>query len=209
MNAFKHLAVLLALVNPAYAQMATKLQDIQVPPGRLFQKGYSLTPLNEKGWKIAERNPYQLTLDKPGGNPAEALMIQALIIRLPPFKSNEEFIQQVKDVQVNNISLMRVSLLKYDLRPYAKKGRHCVRSHVAAEERGPLAGAWTRFWTAAGARLTEDELRAFCRGRIASYKIPVGFRFVKDVPRTPGPHGDKVQRGRLREQARADFGGAR
>jgi len=63
--------------------------------------------------------------------------------------------------------------------------------------------------TAAGARLTEDELRAFCRGRIASYKIPVGFRFVKDVPRTPGPHGDKVQRGRLREQARADFGGAR
>ena len=136
MNAFKHLAVLLTLVNPAYAQMATELQDIQVPPGRLFQKGYSLTPLNEKGWKIAERNPYQLTLDKPGGNPAEALMIQALIIRLPPFKSNEEFIQQVKDVQVNNISLMRVSLLKYDLRPYAKKGRHCVRSHVAAEERG-------------------------------------------------------------------------
>ena len=61
---------------------------------------------------------------------------------------------------------------------------------------------------AEGARLTEDELRAFCRGRIASYKIPVGFRFVKDVPRTPGPHGDKVQRGRLREQARADFPGA-
>jgi len=24
---------------------------------------------------------------------------------------------------------------------------------------------------------------------------------VKDVPRTPGPHGDKVQRAKLREQA--------
>jgi hypothetical protein len=24
---------------------------------------------------------------------------------------------------------------------------------------------------------------------------------VSDVPRTPGPHGDKVQRGKLREQA--------
>jgi fatty-acyl-CoA synthase len=51
------------------------------------------------------------------------------------------------------------------------------------------------------ARLTEDELVAFCRGKIASYKIPRIIRFVKDVPRTPGPHGDKVQRGQLRAQA--------
>ena len=51
------------------------------------------------------------------------------------------------------------------------------------------------------ARLTEAELRAFCRGKIASYKIPKVVRFVADVPRTPGPHGDKVQRGKLREQA--------
>jgi len=51
------------------------------------------------------------------------------------------------------------------------------------------------------ARLTEDGLVAFCRGKIASYKIPRAIRFVKDVPRTPGPHGDKVQRGQLRAQA--------
>jgi fatty-acyl-CoA synthase len=55
-----------------------------------------------------------------------------------------------------------------------------------------------------GARLTEEGLLAFCRGRIASYKIPRLVRFVKDVPRTPGPHGDKVQRGKLREQARQE-----
>jgi len=58
---------------------------------------------------------------------------------------------------------------------------------------------------AEGSRLTEEALRAFCRGKIASYKIPLGVRFVKDVPRTPGPHGDKVQRAKLREQAIRDF----
>ncbi len=58
-----------------------------------------------------------------------------------------------------------------------------------------------------GALLTEAGLRAFCRGKIASYKIPVAVRVVKDVPRTPGPHGDKVQRGRLREQAIRELGG--
>ena len=57
-----------------------------------------------------------------------------------------------------------------------------------------------------GARVNEAELRAFCRGQIASFKIPRAIRFVKDVPRTPGPHGDKVQRGKLREQAMRDLG---
>ena len=56
------------------------------------------------------------------------------------------------------------------------------------------------------ARLTEAELRAFCRGKIASYKIPKLVRFVTDVPRTPGPHGDKVQRGKLRERAIKELG---
>ncbi len=57
-----------------------------------------------------------------------------------------------------------------------------------------------------GAPLTEEALLAFCRGRIASFKIPRVVRFVTDVPRTPGPHGDKVQRGRLREQAMDELG---
>ena len=57
----------------------------------------------------------------------------------------------------------------------------------------------------AGARLAEDELRAWCHGRIASFKIPRGVRFVDDVPRTPSAHGDKVQRVKLREQALKDF----
>jgi fatty-acyl-CoA synthase len=56
-----------------------------------------------------------------------------------------------------------------------------------------------------GAAVTEDELRAWCHGKIASFKIPRGVRFVDDVPRTPSPHGDKVQRVKLREQAARDF----
>jgi fatty-acyl-CoA synthase len=56
-----------------------------------------------------------------------------------------------------------------------------------------------------GARIEEDALLAFCRGKIASYKIPRGVRFVKDVPRTPSPHGEKVQRVKLREMARQEF----
>ena len=68
-----------------------------------------------------------------------------------------------------------------------------------------------------GAALAEDALIAHCRGRIASFKVPRHVRIVADVPRTPGPHGDKVQKGKLRElflaesaadDARSEVGGA-
>ena len=49
-----------------------------------------------------------------------------------------------------------------------------------------------------GATVSEEEVIAHCRGRIASFKIPRHVRVVADVPRTPGPHGDKVQKARLR-----------
>ncbi|MBI3457814.1 MAG: AMP-binding protein [Candidatus Rokubacteria bacterium] len=45
------------------------------------------------------------------------------------------------------------------------------------------------------------ELQAFCTGKLAAFKVPRHLWVVDDVPRTPGPHGDKVQKGKLREQA--------
>jgi fatty-acyl-CoA synthase len=57
-----------------------------------------------------------------------------------------------------------------------------------------------------GMEVSEAELLGFCRGKIASYKIPRGIRFVKDVPRTPSPHGEKVQRIKLKEMAEGVWG---
>ena len=55
-----------------------------------------------------------------------------------------------------------------------------------------------------GVELAEVEVITYCKGRIASFKIPRHVRVVADVPRTPGPHGDKVQRAKLREMFLAD-----
>jgi fatty-acyl-CoA synthase len=52
------------------------------------------------------------------------------------------------------------------------------------------------------ADLTEDELKAFCRGKIAHYKIP---RYVRFVPEFPMTVTGKVQKYRMRELAIEDL----
>lgn len=57
-----------------------------------------------------------------------------------------------------------------------------------------------------GAQLTPEDVIAHCRGKIASYKVPRHVRIVDDVPRTPGPHGDKPQKSKMRELFLAEHG---
>lgn len=127
------LLLLLTIASSAYAEVELDSQVVQVPPGRLFQKGFSLTPPNEKGWKITQRTPYQMMLDKSGKNPDEGFVIQAQIMKLPPFKSDEDFVQQVNEVQVNSINFSRLELLKYGLNRHKKTGKNCVRTRISAE----------------------------------------------------------------------------
>jgi len=46
--------------------------------------------------------------------------------------------------------------------------------------------------------MSEDEVRAFCKGRIANYKIPKYVKFVTSFPMTAS---GKIQKFKLREMA--------
>jgi fatty-acyl-CoA synthase len=62
--------------------------------------------------------------------------------------------------------------------------------------------AWIRLHP--GETATVEEMRRYCRGRIATFKIPRLVRFVDQFPKTVT---GKVQRFRMRELMRADAGG--
>ena len=55
--------------------------------------------------------------------------------------------------------------------------------------------------SAAGATATEQELIDFCRGEIATFKVPRYVRFVDEWPMS----GTKIQKFRLREQITAEL----
>ena len=54
-----------------------------------------------------------------------------------------------------------------------------------------------------GETLTEEEIRAYCRGQIAHYKIPRYVRFVDEFPMTVT---GKVQKYLMREAMEAELG---
>jgi len=54
-----------------------------------------------------------------------------------------------------------------------------------------------------GATLTGDEIRAYCKGKIATYKIPRYYKFVDAFPMTVT---GKVQKFKMREQAVEELG---
>jgi fatty-acyl-CoA synthase len=51
--------------------------------------------------------------------------------------------------------------------------------------------------------MTEDELKDFCRGHIAHFKIPRYVRFVDEYPMTVT---GKIQKFVMREQMEAELG---
>jgi fatty-acyl-CoA synthase len=57
----------------------------------------------------------------------------------------------------------------------------------------------------AGQTLTEHEVRAFCKERVAHYKIPVHSRFVSEFPMTVT---GKLQKFRVRESCVAELAAA-
>jgi fatty-acyl-CoA synthase len=72
---------------------------------------------------------------------------------------------------------------------------------VPSERYGEEVMAWVRLRD--GARVTERELVAACRDRIATYKIPRYWKFVDSFPMTVT---GKTQKYRMREIATKELG---
>ena len=72
---------------------------------------------------------------------------------------------------------------------------------VPNEKYGEAVMAWIK--RRPGATETGKDLEAFCRGRIATFKIPTYWKFVDEFPTTVT---GKVQKFKMREMAVAELG---
>jgi hypothetical protein len=127
-------AFTVASCAPVQPRFPEKFQEVQIPPERISQKGFSLVPLNETGWVITGRSASQLVLGKFGKTPEENVVIRAVLFKLPPFKTNEEFVRLIKEAEAKNINPERLKLIKHEFVADPNKGTDCTKSHMAAED---------------------------------------------------------------------------
>ncbi|WP_169569110.1 AMP-binding protein [Sneathiella limimaris] len=84
----------------------------------------------------------------------------------------------------------------------------CLKDHPSVEkaqvvgvESDKGARAFAFVILKQGALWQEEEVSAFCKSRLAGYKVPAGFEVLEAFPTTLSANGEKVQRSKLREQA--------
>ena len=130
----KIVVLCIAFFITACAATRPPLPDVKLPPERISQNGYSLMPLNEKGWMIRGRDTYEFVLVKQGENPDETFAIQANLSKLSVFNTTTDFVRLIKEGQAKDTNPQRFKLLKHEVAPFPMKGIDCVKSSMITED---------------------------------------------------------------------------
>ena len=116
-----------------------------------------------------------------------------------------------EDGRVNIVGRLKDMIIRGGENIYPREIEEFLHTHpdvsdvqvigIPDEKYGEEVCAWIRLRQ--GHTTTEDEIRDFCRGQIATFKIPRYVRFVTEFPMTVS---GKIQKFRMREQVLSELG---
>ena len=116
-----------------------------------------------------------------------------------------------QDGRVNIVGRLKDMIIRGGENVYPREIEEFLHTHpkvsevqvigVPDKKYGEEVCAWIRLRQ--GRTATEDEIRDFCRGQIATFNIPRYIRFVNEFPMTVT---GKIQKFRMREQMLSELG---
>ena len=116
-----------------------------------------------------------------------------------------------EDGRVNIVGRLKDMIIRGGENIYPREIEEFLHTHpkvsdvqvigVPDKKYGEEVCAWIRLRQ--GRTATEDEIRDFCQGQIATFKIPRYIRFVTEFPMTVT---GKIQKFRMREQMLSELG---
>jgi hypothetical protein len=129
-----------ALCLTCCAKRQLTSQEVQVPPQRIVQEGYSLIPPVEEGWHVELRNPGKFVTKSDGISPDETLVVEATLVELPKFNTSEEFVQIVRaaEAEAEDPSSERFKVLKHEVHGDSSRPTECALSHKIVEDSAPI-----------------------------------------------------------------------
>ncbi|HYR42336.1 MAG TPA: AMP-binding protein, partial [Terriglobia bacterium] len=122
-----------------------------------------------------------------------------------------DFAVMREDGYVNIVGRLKDMIIRGGENIYPREIEEFLHTHPKVSEAqvigvpdkkyGEEVCAWVRLRE--GQKVTEDEIRDYCRGQIATYKIPRYIRFTTEFPMTVT---GKIQKFRMRQEMMKELG---
>ena len=91
------------------------------------QKGFSLEFSDKEAWTVAEETPYKIVYSKQETDSNNQHLIQALVVKLPNFDSDQEFLKYVEKSIDKNRQEKNGKVVEQQVGFASNQGEKCVR----------------------------------------------------------------------------------
>ena len=114
-------------VSPAPAPDSAKPVAMEIQQYDL--RGFSLSIPASEGWNVAKKEPLKIVLAKESKEKQEHYAIQALVVELPEFKNDEEFLAYINS-RMNSMNEKKApGQVEVTSQLVVGQGEMCVQSH--------------------------------------------------------------------------------
>lgn len=107
------------------------------------QKGFSLSIPKDNEWEVAKKTPYKVILSKPGMDKYEGYTIQALMVNLPNFESDDAFMEFMKSRMDKNNEVSGLKVLDQAINFVEGKPSSCIQYSSKGEDAKTMQKAKT------------------------------------------------------------------
>lgn len=133
---FKNIVLLLTSALFIFACSSTKPPVVEDAAASarmdLMQKGFLLSLPEVEGWKVVKKSNYKVLLSKHGARGRSGYTIQVLVVSLPVFEKDEEFLAFIEARMEK--SQENANILEHDASLYAAGNEMCVQ-YTSKEQR--------------------------------------------------------------------------
>jgi hypothetical protein len=113
----------------------------QHPGGQIFvQPGVSFTPPAGSQWSILSLSTYQTALITKGKNDNESYIVATQLFQIPPFESNDAFLNYVQKGRASEPQTGRFETIKNEEALYKQREETCVKHRASSKDYGAKRG---------------------------------------------------------------------
>lgn len=131
---FKTLYLILSTVS--LIACSSTSESPQVKYTSVSQKGFSLSFPNQENWAVVKKTPYKIVMTKPGGAYDDRYTLQVLVVKLPEFRNNTDFMKFVTKQMKKNQKKSGVKVLEQHAQFIKRKNQKCVQYNTKKKYSG-------------------------------------------------------------------------